>query len=76
VFGPKNYWHLFLNLRLINFIGLLSYSLYLWQQIFTNNTKYWVTSFPYNLLLMGTMTFFSYYAIEKPFLRIKDRFYN
>ena len=73
VFGPKNYWHKFLNFKLINFIGILSYSLYLWQQIFTNNTRYWVTEFPYNLFLMASMTLFSYYVIEKPFLKLKNQ---
>lgn len=76
VFGPKNYWHSFLNLRLVNFIGLISYSLYLWQQIFTNNTKYWVTLIPYNIFLITIMTLFSYYVIETPFLKMKNRFYS
>lgn len=74
VFGPKGWWFKFLNLRVINFIGLLSYSIYLWQQIFLHKSGYWVNQMPQNLLFVLLMALFSYYLIEKPFLKLKSRF--
>lgn len=74
VFGPQKIWFKFLNLRVVNYIGLLSYSLYLWQQIFTFESDYWVTKYPQNLLFIFMAAMFSYHLIEKPFLKLKSRF--
>lgn len=38
VFGPKGIWFRILNLKLINYAGLISYSIYLWQEIFLYKT--------------------------------------
>jgi peptidoglycan/LPS O-acetylase OafA/YrhL len=73
VFGPKKSWFRFLNSRVINLIGILSYSLYLWQQIFIMESTNWIQQFPQNLVFIFGMTLFSYYLIEKPFLKIKAR---
>ncbi len=73
VFGTAGIYHRFLNLRAISFIGILSYSLYLWQQIFTCGNVVWITSFPQNLLFIFCMALFSYYVIESPFLRLKNK---
>lgn len=54
--------------------GTLSYSLYLWQQLFLNPEHHGiVTSFPLNVFLAVGVAAVSYYAIESPFLRMKDR---
>jgi len=75
VFGTPGRWHKFLELRLINYLGLLSYSLYLWQQLFISSSKtVWVTRFPQNLVFILLMSLFSYYIIEKPFLKLKSKF--
>ena len=65
--------------RLLNWkpmvaIGVLSYSLYLWQNPFLLGTmgNVW-TTFPQNLLFAVAAAVFSYFAVEKPFLRLKDR---
>lgn len=68
-----------LNLKVADKIGVLSYSLYVWQQFFlvpSYNTysNYWWTKFPQNLFLLCIAVFISYYFIEKPFLAIKKRF--
>jgi peptidoglycan/LPS O-acetylase OafA/YrhL len=56
------------------FVGLLSYSLYLWQQLFLNpHRAHWTTTWPYNLVLAAVVGATSYYVVESPFLRIKDR---
>ena len=74
IFGPQKQWFMFLNLKVINYIGLLSYSIYLWQQLFLSEVNWWVTAFPQNLLFIFIAAMFSYYVIEAPFLKLKDRF--
>jgi peptidoglycan/LPS O-acetylase OafA/YrhL len=75
VFGPQEgLWSKFLNSKIINFIGLLSYSIYLWQQLFISGSHFWVTKFPQNTLFILMMALFSYYVIEKPFLKLKSKF--
>ncbi len=74
VFGPRKLWFNFLNARIMIFIGLLSYSIYLWQQFFISSSNKWYTSTPYNLILLFIAALTSYYLIEKPFLRLKAKF--
>ncbi|TDX01809.1 acyltransferase family protein [Dinghuibacter silviterrae] len=74
VYGPKKTWYRILNTRVFNYVGVLSYSIYLWQQFFMLRTQYWVTHFPQNWLFIATSALFSYYIIEKPFLHLKSRF--
>lgn len=53
----------------ISRIGLISYSLYLWQQVFVNNpTNYPVNSFLKLPFLMLFFALFSYFIIEKPIM--------
>ena len=64
-----------LEWRPIAFIGVLSYSLYLWQQPFLNRDgSAWWNVFPFNLLLALLFALASYTLVERPFLRLKDRF--
>ena len=65
----------FLDWRPIAFIGVLSYSLYLWQQPFLNRdgSAVW-NAFPLNLVLAFLCALASYKLVEQPFLRLKDRF--
>ena len=74
VFGPRGIWFKMLNLKLIKYAGLLSYSIYLWQEIFLYKTAYWINQFPQNIILIFTVAMFSYHIIEKPFLRLKHKF--
>lgn len=74
VFGPSGIWYRFLNTRVMDFIGLLSYSIYLWQQIFISGRDQWMTTFPQNVVLLFGVSLFSYYLIEKPFLKLKSKF--
>jgi peptidoglycan/LPS O-acetylase OafA/YrhL len=56
-------------------IGQLSYSLYLWQQLFAPNIpsiqRTWFRELPLGLLLGLVMAVFSYYAVERPLLSLR-----
>ena len=63
-----------LNLRPVAYIGTLSYSLYLWQQIFLNrNDPGTLTSFPLNLILAIGLALVSFYLVERPFLTLRQK---
>lgn len=68
----RNFWFAFLNFRWINQIGILSYSLYLWQQIFFARSIGIFSVFPLNILCMFIAAFISYRLIERPFLLLKS----
>ena len=77
VFQARGIWFKFLNSKILNYIGILSYSLYLWHVIFImglNKNEYWVARFPQNLVCAFAAALFSHYVIEKPFLKLKERF--
>jgi len=64
----------FLNRGFMVWVGVLSYSLYLWQQLFTRfGVKSGVSAFPINILLMFLVALASYHFVEKPFLRLRGR---
>jgi peptidoglycan/LPS O-acetylase OafA/YrhL len=71
---PKNAWYRLLNLRIVSQLGLFSYSLYLWQQLFFSSHLGVLSSFPLNIFLIVIIAMISYYLIEQPFLRLKARF--
>jgi peptidoglycan/LPS O-acetylase OafA/YrhL len=63
---------LFLNWGPVVYIGVLSYSLYLWQNVFLNaDWDAWPARLPINILLAFGMALASYYLVERPFLRLK-----
>jgi peptidoglycan/LPS O-acetylase OafA/YrhL len=59
-----------LDARPVSFVGRISYSLYLWQQLFLvpgwSAEASWWTAFPINLALAFAAAIASYYLIEKP----------
>jgi len=63
-----------LNWRPLMYIGVLSYSLYVWNPLFLNAETHWfVNVFPLNFIGIFAAGAFSYYVIERPVLRLKDR---
>ena len=63
-----------LNSKPMVFIGVMSYSIYLWQQLFINPKSSGVIShFPLNLILLAVASLASYYFVELPALRIRQR---
>jgi peptidoglycan/LPS O-acetylase OafA/YrhL len=56
-----------MNSRFLVLHGLISYSLYLWQEPFLNSTEVrWFTTAPVNLALAYACGIGSYWAIERP----------
>ena len=80
IFSPKRMPFRWLEWKPIVSVGVMSYSIYLWQQIFCTSPKDfgferapWFLSFPYWLAPVFVVAFISYKCIEKPFLRLKSR---
>lgn len=63
-----------LNARPLVFVGMMSYSLYLWQQPFLHRaSSATIAAFPLNILLAIACALGSYYIIERPSLQLRRR---
>ena len=63
-----------LNWRPLAFVGVLSYSLYIWQQLFLNKSSgAWINAFPQNIVLTIAAALTSYFLLEKPLLGLRKR---
>ncbi|MEP6690691.1 MAG: acyltransferase [Gemmatimonadaceae bacterium] len=59
-----------LNRPWLVYIGTLSYSIYLWQQLFLDRASSALTSrFPLNIIMVAVCALPSYYLVERPLLR-------
>jgi peptidoglycan/LPS O-acetylase OafA/YrhL len=68
----------FLDVKLLVSVGIGSYSIYLWQQLFCANPPLfvmpktpWLMGFPFWVISALGVASFSYIFIEKPFLKLK-----
>jgi len=77
-FTTSIFYHI-LNLNFFKTLGVLSYSIYIWQQLFTID-KPWKNSFRWggsvigNLIVLFLVAYLSYNYYEKPFLHLKKKF--
>jgi len=77
----KSFSFALLNHPIVRKIGILSYSLYIWQQLFTEHQP-WAKTFKYgdsvwlNLIALGITAYLSYHFFEKKFLLLKNRFHS
>jgi peptidoglycan/LPS O-acetylase OafA/YrhL len=63
-----------LNTAPLIYVGTLSYSLYLWQQIFLDAKSHAVlNAFPVNLVAAAAAALLSFYLVERPVLRVRPR---
>lgn len=63
-----------LNSKMLVHIGVLSYSIYVWQQFFDDgngNVHVFWRTFPYNILVIYVVSLGSYYLWEMKFLKLR-----
>jgi peptidoglycan/LPS O-acetylase OafA/YrhL len=78
---PTTGFYRILNTACVVQIGVLSYSIYIWQQIFCTSPALlgfhdvWWMSFPGWLLPVFVVAGLSYYGLERPLLKLRRRFY-
>lgn len=73
----KDFWlSRILRTKVAVFIGTISFSLYLWQQLFTGDSFIFVLEFPFNIAQAIAAAALSYWLIEKPFFALKKKFNN
>ena len=74
VYHPNDWVGRILNWKPLAMVGVLSYSLYVWQQLFVNrNSSAWMNAFPENLIFAILAALASYLIIEKPLLKWRHR---
>ena len=74
---PGTILYNFLNWRPLAYVGVLSYSLYVWNNFFLDKDGHWlINRFPLNFLCAFGMALASHYFVEKPFLRLKDHLHK
>ena len=74
VHHPDSWLGRLLNRRGVAFVGTLSYSLYLWQQLFVDReSTSWPHAFPMNVVLASVAALGSYFLVERPFLKLRRR---
>lgn len=81
ILHPHKGFYRVLNWTWIRHIGVLSYSIYIWQEMFcgTDETVFnvkgaWWVSFPVWILVTLLVAHASYYLVEKPLFKLRARF--
>jgi len=75
-FRPRSYLSRFLDLPAVAWLGRISYSLYLWQQLFCAwdiaraKSLGWMQDLPWSLGLSLGAAVLSHYLVERPLIRI------
>jgi peptidoglycan/LPS O-acetylase OafA/YrhL len=68
---PESAFGRLLNTRVLRHIGVISYSVYLWQQVFTRANS--ARIFPWSIPAIFLCAELSYWVIERPSFRLRDR---
>jgi peptidoglycan/LPS O-acetylase OafA/YrhL len=69
-----------LNLRPVVYLGTLSYSVYIWQQIFLEHdgrfsaVHPWFMRFPFCVLLAFLTAAASYHLLEMPLMKLREKY--
>jgi peptidoglycan/LPS O-acetylase OafA/YrhL len=74
---PKSVLGAILRNPVLRFVGLVSYSLYLWNQLFISTTSPdwgFIRRVPFCIVVSMGVAVLSYYLVERPFLGLKRRF--
>lgn len=77
---PHSKLYQVLNQRWIRLVGMLSYSIYIWQEVFCTRPDVfglgpvWWMSFPYWIIPALLMACVSYFGLERPFLQLRAHF--
>jgi peptidoglycan/LPS O-acetylase OafA/YrhL len=75
--NPDSLLGRFLNLKIVAYVGVLSYSAYLWQTFFIHSSNPTALGrMPYAFLWIWVMAWLSYTVIEQPALRLRNRVYR
>jgi peptidoglycan/LPS O-acetylase OafA/YrhL len=73
--NPQSVTGRWMNMPFMKRIGVLSYSLYIWQMLFLHEGNQTFSSrFPINLVAITACALISYYCIESPALRLRRKF--
>ena len=70
VFKHESWAGRLLNLKPLRHIGMISYSLYLWQQMFTGPLTRW---FPLNIVCIFACAELSYFLVERPSYTVRNK---
>jgi peptidoglycan/LPS O-acetylase OafA/YrhL len=73
IHAPRSPLGRILNAAWVRHVGVISYGLYLWQQMFTGPET---RRFPLNLLLIFLCAEASYWLVEKPANRLRDQLFK
>jgi peptidoglycan/LPS O-acetylase OafA/YrhL len=72
--NSNSYFLKVLEFKWIKYVGTISFSLYLWQQLFLTPLNSTILgALPINIISVFLVAIFSYHIIERPFLNLRDR---
>lgn len=75
---PNHFWFKVLNNKVFMYIGKISYSVYVWQQLFLIPNgffkhDFWFTYYPINLVFIFAISSISYAFIEIPCIKLRNK---
>ncbi len=71
--NPRGFWGRVFNQPVVAYVGRISFSLYLWQQLFLSEQSPFALGLAGGLAATFGLAIFSYHLVEQPFLRLGAR---